>query len=104
MVKPPFRKGIDPLIEAGLFEKASDPFGQFLWVCEILYLQKEGLEQGLRDAGIDPAVVLRRYPARPGSEGPHRKFFDKWYRRIAQDQLKRLTFLARKANPKNLDN
>lgn len=104
MPKPPFRKGIDPLIEAGLFEKPSDPFGQFLWVCEIFYLQNEGLKQCLRDAGIDSDAVLRRYPARPGSQGPHRKFFDKWYRQIAQDQLKRLSFLARKANPRNLDN
>jgi hypothetical protein len=104
MPKPPFRRGIDPLIEAGLFEKPSDPFGSFLWFCEGIYIQNHALQQALKEAGIDPAAVLRRYPVRPGSPGFHRKVFDKWYRQIAQDQLRRFSYLAKKANPKSRDN
>jgi hypothetical protein len=104
MPKPPFRKGIAPLIDAGLFEKPSDPLGQFLWFCEALYLENVGLKQELKESGIDPAAVLSRHPVKPGRKGFHRKVFDTWYRQIAEDQLKRLSFLARKANPKNLDN
>jgi len=97
MVKPPFRKGIDPLIEAGLFEKPTDPFGQFLWFCEGLFLQVNTLKAALKEAGLDPELVLRRHGIRPGSPGHHRKVFDKWYRQIAQDQLRRFTFSSKES-------
>jgi len=40
MAKPPFRKGIDPLIEAGLFEKPSDPMGNFFGSAKLFTYRK----------------------------------------------------------------
>jgi hypothetical protein len=98
MRKPPFRRAIEPLIKAGLLEKAGDPLGKFLVFCEKLYLENLALRVALRDAG---STAFEMPETTPGMPGPHRKVFDRWYLEIAQDQLKRYSFLAAKASPKN---
>jgi hypothetical protein len=94
MPKPPFRKGIDPLIMAGLAEKATDPLPKFCAYAEQLYLDNRLLSTALKKAGIDPEAVLRKRPfgATVGSPGHHRKVFDPIYKVIARDQQARNAF------------
>jgi hypothetical protein len=103
MPQPPFRLAIDPLIQTGLFEKASDPLGKFLWYAESLYLDNLLLRSALAKAGIDAEAVLKKQ--RPsgtsvGSPGPHRRVFDPLYREIALDQLKRYPSLVSRPKSK----
>jgi hypothetical protein len=91
-MKPPFRKGIDPLIECGIVEKPSDSMWKFLWFCERLYLENIALRNALADAGLDPKKVLRRDPARVGSPGFHRGVFDKLVPRHSSRSSKAFCF------------
>jgi hypothetical protein len=86
---PPFARGIKPLFDAGLIGNVSDDFVKFLGFCERAYCDGEVLRTALVKLGVDVEAVLavRNRPllTSPNGPGHHRKVFDEWYVRIANE-------------------
>jgi hypothetical protein len=91
--KPPFRKGLDPLFEAGLIDKISEPLVKFLVFCEKTYLENMLLREALGAAAVDDALgAPRPLLTTQGSPGHHRKVFDPWYLKIGREQQAKRTY------------